>query len=130
MRGRRSRRSGSRKESGPTAVLAAISPESWSPLAKKQPALLFIRSSAATVKARVPAGFGALQIQTVEENMYELKAEKKVAVIAAMVEGNSIRSVERMTGVHRDTIMRLVVRTGEDCGRMLDAKMRNLPSRF
>jgi IS1 family transposase len=62
--------------------------------------------------------------------MYELKTENKVAVIAAMVEGNSIRSVERMTGVHRDTIMRLVVRVGQNCERLLDERMRRLPCRF
>lgn len=58
--------------------------------------------------------------------MYELKAEKKLAVIAAMVEGNSIRSVERMTGVHRDTIMRLVVRVGDSCARLMNERMRRL----
>jgi IS1 family transposase len=62
--------------------------------------------------------------------MYELKAEKKVSVIAAMVEGNSIRSTERMTGVHRDTIMRLVVRAGQNCDRLLDERMRRLSCRL
>ncbi len=38
--------------------------------------------------------------------MNKLKKDKQLAVISALVEGNSIRSVERMTGVHRDTIMR------------------------
>lgn len=42
-----------------------------------------------------------------------LPHEKKVAVIGALAEGNSIRSIERMTGIHRDTIMRLGVRLGE-----------------
>src|ERR1700733_11485199 len=37
--------------------------------------------------------------------------DKKLALPGAMIEGNSIRSTERMTGVHRDTIMRLVART-------------------
>ena len=111
-------------------LVTAISPESWSPLAKKQPALQLIRSSSATVKTRTYAGFSAAQIQTVEEVMYELKEEKKLAVIAAMVEGSSIRSVERMTGVHRDTIMRLVVRVGRGCERLLDERMRRLSCRF
>jgi IS1 family transposase len=62
--------------------------------------------------------------------MYTLAMGKKVAVLSAMVEGNSIRSTERMTGVHRDTIMRLVVRTGEQCASLLDERMRNLPCRF
>jgi|SRR6266446_7190166 len=119
------------KESGPTAVLAAISPESWSPLAKKQPAFPFIRSPSATVKTRVPAGFRRnYKFKPWRKVMHELKAEKKLAVIAAMVEGNSIRSTERMTGVHRETIMRLVVRTGEHCARLLNERMRRLPCRL
>ena len=44
-----------------------------------------------------------------------------------LAEGNSIRSIERMTGVHRDTIMRLGVRVGEACDKIMDEKMRNLP---
>ena len=31
-----------------------------------------------------------------------------------------------MTGVHRDTIMRLGVRVGQGCADLLDDKMRNL----
>jgi transposase-like protein len=36
--------------------------------------------------------------------MNTLSAEKKLAVIAALVEGNSIRSISRMTDVDRNTI--------------------------
>ena len=57
-----------------------------------------------------------------------LSTDKQIAVTAALAEGNSIRSIERMTGVHRDTIMRLGVRVGQGCARLLDAKMRNLDS--
>jgi IS1 family transposase len=57
---------------------------------------------------------------------YFLKTDQKITVIAALAEGSSIRSVERMTGIHRDTIMRLGVRIGQGCARLLDAKMRNL----
>jgi IS1 family transposase len=56
--------------------------------------------------------------------------EKKVAVLAAIVEGNSIRSTERMTGVHRDTIMRLVVSVGQNCQQMLNEKMQKLSCRL
>ncbi len=35
--------------------------------------------------------------------MNSLKKEKQLAVISALVEGVSIRSIERMTGVHRDS---------------------------
>src|ERR1700684_3251733 len=55
-----------------------------------------------------------------------LPTDKKIAVIAALVEGNSIRSVERMTGIHRDTIMRLLVRVGRGCVALMDQEMRNL----
>lgn len=55
-----------------------------------------------------------------------LSKEKQVAVISALAEGNSIRSIERMTEIHRDTIMRLGVRVGEVCHQILDQKMRGL----
>jgi IS1 family transposase len=55
-----------------------------------------------------------------------LRKEKQVAVISALAEGNSIRSIERMTGIHRDTIMRLGVPVGERCHQILDQKMRGL----
>src|ERR1019366_1669568 len=53
-------------------------------------------------------------------------AEQQCRVIAALVEGNSIRSIERMTGIHRDTIMRLMVRVGNGCAALVDRTMRNL----
>ena len=56
-----------------------------------------------------------------------LDRDKQIAVIGALAEGSSIRSIERITGVHRDTIMRLGVKVGKGCATMLDAKMRNLP---
>lgn len=55
-----------------------------------------------------------------------LPIEKQVVVTHALAEGNSIRSIERMTGVHRDTIMRLGVRVGEACERYMDENFRNL----
>jgi IS1 family transposase len=55
-----------------------------------------------------------------------LSTDKKIAVIGALAEGSSIRSIERITGVHRDTIMRLGVEVGQGCTAMMDAKMRNL----
>lgn len=58
-----------------------------------------------------------------------LPLAKQVAVISALAEGNSIRSIERMTGIHRDTIMRLGVKIGDGCARLMDGKMRELDSR-
>lgn len=48
-------------------------------------------------------------------------------VLNVLVAGSSIRAAERMTGVHRDTMMRLGVATGEGCEKLLDGKMRDLP---
>lgn len=39
--------------------------------------------------------------------------EKQVQIVTALVEGGSIRSIERMYDVHRDTITRLMIRTGD-----------------
>lgn len=55
-----------------------------------------------------------------------LKQDKQEMILNMLVEGNSIRSVERMTGVHRDTIMRLGVSVGAGCESLLDGMMRNL----
>jgi len=56
-----------------------------------------------------------------------LKRDKKIAVISALVEGASVRSIERMTGVHRDTILRLMVRVANACATYSDATLRDLP---
>ncbi len=58
-----------------------------------------------------------------------LNTDKKVAIIGSLAEGSSIRSIERITGVHRDTIMRLGVKVGQGCTALMDEKMRNLPCR-
>lgn len=56
-----------------------------------------------------------------------LNSQKQEMIIGALVEGSSIRSIERMTGVHRDTIMRLLVKAGDSCEKIMDAEMRNFP---
>jgi hypothetical protein len=55
-----------------------------------------------------------------------LSTEKQIAIIAALAEGSSIGSIERMIAVHRDTIMRLGVRIGKGCARIMSEKMRDL----
>jgi IS1 family transposase len=61
--------------------------------------------------------------------MYTLSTEKKLAVISGLVEGNSIRSISRMTNVDRNTINSLLLRTGEHCATLLNERMRQLPCR-
>lgn len=58
--------------------------------------------------------------------MNRLSLARQTQIIAGLVEGNSIRSMERMTETHRDTIMRLMVRVGEGCAKVMDAEMRDL----
>ena len=49
-----------------------------------------------------------------------LKIDKRRDVLHLLIEGNSIRSTERLTGVHRDTITRLLVGTGNRANEFLD----------
>ena len=58
-----------------------------------------------------------------------LSFDKQVMAVSALAEGNSIRSIERMTGVHRDSIMRLGVRVGEACHKLMHEQMRGLDCR-
>ena len=41
-----------------------------------------------------------------------LKLERQKMILHTLLEGNSVRSTERLTGVHRDTICRLLVGFG------------------
>lgn len=61
--------------------------------------------------------------------MYTLDSNVKQQIIHLLVEGNSIRSCERLTNVHRDTICRLLVKTGDACRDFLDARLRNMKLR-
>lgn len=59
--------------------------------------------------------------------MNMLNVERRAQVIAALVEGNSIRSVSRMTGVARNTVMSLLVAVGSACAEYQDKALHNLP---
>src|SRR5260370_4786823 len=60
--------------------------------------------------------------------MNRLSAEKKVAVISALVEGCSIRSTVRMTGVAKGTILRLLAEVGQACLEFHNITVRNVPA--
>ena len=55
-----------------------------------------------------------------------LPRPKQEFVIHLLLEGCSIRSTERLTGVHRDTIMRLMVRAGQHCDRLMNVHICNV----
>src|SRR5580700_183107 len=60
-------------------------------------------------------------------DMNNLPIERQIAVIAALVEGNSIRATVRMTGVAKDTVVKLLARIGRACAEYQDKALRNLP---
>lgn len=50
----------------------------------------------------------------------------RIAIVHALCEGNSIRAVERMTGVAKSTILRLVLAVGEGCERLHNKLVRDV----
>lgn len=61
--------------------------------------------------------------------MNKLNREKQKQVVSALVEGASINSVVRMTGVSKPTILKLLANLGTACAKYQDDKLRNLPCR-
>lgn len=61
--------------------------------------------------------------------MNKLSTAKRVAVVASLVEGNSIRATARMTNVSKPTILKLLVQLGNVCTQFQDAAIRNLRSK-
>jgi IS1 family transposase len=60
--------------------------------------------------------------------MNKLDNAKRTQVVSALVEGNSIRSILRMTGVSKNTIAKLLVELGTACSEYLDKTLVNLKS--
>jgi len=59
--------------------------------------------------------------------MNNLPMERQIAVISALVEGNSVRATVRMTGVAKDTVIKLLARIGQACAEYQNKTLRNLP---
>ena len=55
-----------------------------------------------------------------------LSRDQQIQVVGCLTEGLSIRAIERLTGIHRDTIMRLGARVGRGCVEMHDRMMVGL----
>lgn len=55
-----------------------------------------------------------------------LPREKQLLILRLLVEGNSLRAVTRITGVHRTTVMNLMVEVGKRCDEFLNANVRNV----
>ncbi len=60
-------------------------------------------------------------------SMNRLSTVKRVQIVAALTEGNSLRATTRMVGVSINTTTKLLVDLGFACARYQDEHMRNLP---
>ncbi|HUA08722.1 MAG TPA: IS1 family transposase [Candidatus Acidoferrales bacterium] len=58
--------------------------------------------------------------------MNRLSLEDRVRVLAALVEGNSIRGTSRLTGAAKGTILKLLADVGDACALYHDENVRNL----
>lgn len=58
--------------------------------------------------------------------MNKLTQAKRVQIVAALVEGNSVRATCRMTGVAKGTVLKLLVDLGSACAVYQDRTLRNL----
>ncbi|MBH0180504.1 MAG: IS1 family transposase [Nitrospira sp.] len=61
--------------------------------------------------------------------MNKLDKKRQAQVVAALVEGASVNSTVRMTGVSKPTILKLLSDLGTACAKYQDEKLRNLPSK-
>ena len=63
---------------------------------------------------------------THNRDMNRLTSEQRAKVISCLIEGCSIRSTVRMTGIAKKTVIRLVVAVGTFCADYQDRAFRNL----
>ena len=70
-----------------------------------------------TFSDRAPNPLGAMRLDT----------DKAVLCLRLLVEGNSIRSTMRISGVNRTTVIGLLLLVGGRCERLLEGRILNLP---
>jgi transposase-like protein/IS1 family transposase len=58
-------------------------------------------------------------------NMY-LNEDKALLCLTLLIEGNSVRSIERITGIGKATILRLLVLAGEKCERLMERRIKGV----
>ena len=63
----------------------------------------------------------------VDKKEMRLEKSKAILCLKLLVEGNSIRSTERITTVHRDTILHLLEVVGTRCEYVMEEYMRSIP---
>ena len=61
-------------------------------------------------------------------SMNRLSRAERAAIIRILVEGNSLRSVTRITGHSINTVSKLLTELGSACGAYQDEHLRDLTS--
>ena len=59
-----------------------------------------------------------------------LQKAKAILCLKLLVEGNSIRSTERISEVHRDTILHLIEVIGERCEKVMEEQIKDIPLQY
>ena len=62
-------------------------------------------------------------------SMNRLSTAKRAQILAALVEGNSLRSITRMTGASINTVSKLLVDLGTACASFHDEHVRNVTTK-
>jgi IS1 family transposase len=68
-------------------------------------------------------------LQKVRDAMNQLSREKRAQIVSALVEGNSINSIVRMTGVSKVTILKLLPSLGSACADYQDKNIRGVKAK-
>ncbi len=72
---------------------------------------------------------GKTYIEKLDKPLDEMRLERDKAILCLklLVEGNSIRSTERIANVHRDTILRLLEKVGKKCEKLHYDLVQGMP---
>src|SRR5439155_25566303 len=62
----------------------------------------------------------------ITDPMNRLTTDRRAAMVASLVEGNSVRATARMTDTAFNTVLKFVVDIGNACAAFYDQSMRNL----
>lgn len=66
----------------------------------------------------------------VDKKPMRLQKAKAILCLKLLVEGNSIRSTERISEVHRGTILHLIEVIGERCKKVMGEQIQNIPLQY
>jgi hypothetical protein len=67
----------------------------------------------------------SLPLKSIETGMY-LAEDKALLCLTLLLEGNSLRSIERITGVTGHTLLDLLIFAGEKCKRLMSERIKGI----